>query len=98
MKCCYISCSISAVFLIAMVYMTFLTAKNETIQKYRDSLPHGLMDTYDEIVLERTKIYYTGYGLGLCLAVGSYYIIIIFGENDYVPVLLYVLLSQQHSW
>ena len=70
MKCCYISCSISAVFLIAMVYMTFLTAKNETIQKYRDSLPHGLMDTYDEIVLERTKIYYTGYGLGLCLAVG----------------------------
>lgn len=70
MKCCYISCSISAVFLIAMVYMTFLTAKNETIQKYRNSLPLGLMDTYDDIVLERTKIYYTGYGLGLCLAVG----------------------------
>lgn len=70
MKCCYISCSISAVFLIAMVYMTFLTAKNETIQKYRDSLPRGLIDTYDDIVLERTKIYYTGYGLGVCLAFG----------------------------
>jgi hypothetical protein len=78
MKCCYLSCSISAVFLIAMVYMTFLTAKNETIQNYRDSLPLSLINTYDEIVLERTKIYYTGYGLGLCLA-----IIIIF-YNNYV--------------
>jgi len=78
MKCCYISCSISAVFLIAMVYMTCLTMKNETIQKYRDSLPLELMDTYDEIVKERTKIYYTGYGLGLCLAI----IIILY--NNYV--------------
>jgi hypothetical protein len=78
MKCCYLSCSISAVFLIAMVYMTFLTAKNETIQQYRDSLPTNLIDTYDEIVIERTKIYYTGYGLGLCLAL----VIILY--NNYV--------------
>ncbi len=78
MKCCYLSCSISAVFLIAMVYMTFLTAKNETIQRYRDSLPSNLIDTYDEIVIERTKIYYTGYGLGLCLAL----VIILY--NNYV--------------
>jgi hypothetical protein len=70
MKCCYLSCSISAVFLIAMIYMTFLTAKNATIQKYRDSLPIDLLNTYDEIVMERTKIYYTGYGLGICLAIG----------------------------
>ena len=78
MKCCYVSCSISVVFLIAMVYMTFLTAKNKTIQNYRDSLPISLINTYDEIVLERTKIYYTGYGLGLCLAV----VIILY--NNYI--------------
>ena len=55
MQCCYLSCSISVVFLIAMVYMTFLTAKNETIQKYRDSLPVNLINTYDEIVVERNQ-------------------------------------------
>lgn len=69
MNCCYLSCSISAVFLITMIYMTFLTAKNATIQKYRDSLPVDLLNSYDEIVIERTKIYYTGYGLGFCLAI-----------------------------
>ncbi len=77
MKCCYVSCSISAIFLIAMVYMTFLTAKNRTIQDYRDSLPIGLINTYDEIVVERTKIYYTGYGLGLILA----FIIILYNTH-----------------
>jgi len=78
MSCCYISCSISAVFLIAMVYMTILTSKNNTIQEYRDSLPIGLIDTYDEIVVERTKIYYTGYAIGLVLA----FVIILY--NTYV--------------
>ena len=66
---CKIYCSISAVFLIAMFYMTHLTSKNEVIEKYRKSLPTSLVQTYDSITRERTIIYYTGYVLGLVLAI-----------------------------
>jgi hypothetical protein len=66
---CKIYCSISAVFLIAMFYMTHLTSKNEVIEKYRKSLPTSLVQTYDYIARERTVIYYTGYALGLILAI-----------------------------
>jgi hypothetical protein len=52
-----------------MFYMTFLTNKNEVITKYRKSLPTSLVQTYDSIARERTIIYYTGYALGLVLAI-----------------------------
>ena len=66
---CKICCSVSIVFLIAMFYMTYLTNKNEVIEKYRKSLPTSLVQTYDSITRERTIIYYTGYALGLVLAI-----------------------------
>ena len=52
-----------------MFYMTHLTSKNEVIEKYRKSLPTSLVQTYDSITRERTIIYYTGYVLGLVLAI-----------------------------
>jgi glucan phosphoethanolaminetransferase (alkaline phosphatase superfamily) len=52
-----------------MFYMTHLTSKNEIIEKYRKSLPTSLVQTYDSITRERTIIYYTGYALGLVLAI-----------------------------
>ena len=52
-----------------MFYMTHLTSKNEVIEKYRKSLPTSLVQTYDYITRERTVIYYTGYALGLILAI-----------------------------
>jgi hypothetical protein len=38
--------------------------------KYETQLPENLKQSYKHIVKERTQIYYTGYGLGLLLAVG----------------------------
>jgi hypothetical protein len=49
--------------------MTYLTSKNEVIEKYRKSLPNSLIETYDSVTKERTIIYYTGYILGLILAI-----------------------------
>ena len=41
---------------------------NQTTQKYEKQLPENLKKTYSDIVKERTQIFYTGYGLGLFLA------------------------------
>lgn len=66
---CYISCTISTIFLIGMIYMTNATTKSHIMEKYRNSLPKSLLELYDSIVVERTKIYYTGYALGFLLAI-----------------------------
>ena len=73
---CGISCSIAAIFLIAMLYMTVgprLTSPN-FMQKYMSTLTKGQMKIYKEIVNERSTIHLQGYALGLILsAVVIYY-------------------------
>ena len=65
---CTISCSISAVFLIGMIYMNYAVAKSQIILKYKLQLPENLQKTYEEITNERTRIYYQGYILGFILS------------------------------
>lgn len=62
---CAISCGISLMFIIGMVYMNIMAFKNKTIQNYKNQLPTEYQKIYDDIVKERTKIYYQGYILGL---------------------------------
>ena len=66
---CRISCSISIIFIIGMIYMTNAMSNNDTMKRYKKQLPENLQATYNEIVDERTRIYYTGYGLGFLIAV-----------------------------
>ncbi len=66
---CRISCAISIVFIIGMIYMTNAMSNNDTMKKYKKQLPDELQTIYKEIVDERTRIYYTGYGLGFLIAV-----------------------------
>ena len=66
---CRISCAISVVFIIGMIYMTNAMSNNDTMKKYKKQLPAELQAIYKEIVDERTRIYYTGYGLGFLIAV-----------------------------
>jgi uncharacterized membrane protein len=66
---CRISCAISIVFIIGMIYMTNAMSNNDTMKKYKKQLPDELQSIYKEIVDERTRIYYTGYGLGFLIAV-----------------------------
>ena len=65
---CGISCAISVVFLIGMVYMTYATHQNDICLKYQKQLPEKMQKTYQNIVGERTRIYYFGYILGFILA------------------------------
>jgi len=65
---CRTSCSISAVFVIGMIYMTNAMTNTELVKKYQDQLSEELQTKYKSIVEERTRIYYTGYILGFLLS------------------------------
>jgi len=72
---CTISCSISAVFLIGMMYMNYAITKSEIILQYKSQLPEKFQKIYEQITNERTTIYYQGYVLGFILS-----LFIIFGN------------------
>ncbi len=68
---CLISCSISMVFIISMVYMTFST--HNVAKEYEAQLPKELIEVYGKIVAERTQIYYSGFILGVVLSMLAIY-------------------------
>jgi ABC-type Fe3+-siderophore transport system permease subunit len=65
---CGISCGVSSVFLIGMIYMNYATYKSNILVDYKKQLPDNLVVTYDNIVNERSRIYYFGYALGFILS------------------------------
>ena len=65
---CTISCIISAIFVIGMIYFYNMTNKSEIIKHYKGSLPSDLQKRYDNISEERRKISIYGYILGLVLS------------------------------
>lgn len=67
-KPCSISCTLSIIFIISMIYMNYASTKNQTIQKYEQQLPQELKETYHKIQRERQSIYYYGYALGFVLS------------------------------
>lgn len=66
---CAISCMISAVFLIGMIYFYHMTDKTQIVQKYRATLSKEDLVIFNKISSERLKISYEGYGLGVLLSV-----------------------------
>ena len=66
---CTISCSISAIFIIGMIYMNYSVAKSQIILQYKLQLPENLQNIYEQITNERTTIYYKGYILGFILSI-----------------------------
>src|SRR6056300_1389275 len=66
---CRISCAISLVFIVGMIYMTNAMSNNNTMLQYEKQLPEKLQKIYKQIVAERRQIYYTGYVLGFILAI-----------------------------
>ena len=63
---CLISCSISLVFIIAMVYMTYNTY--DISNQYESQLSPELTEVYRKIVEERSRIYSQGFLLGIVLS------------------------------
>jgi len=65
---CSISCSISAIFLIAMIYFNNATVNSKVVKHYKESLPSNLKVLYDKISKERLSISAYGYVLGFILS------------------------------
>jgi uncharacterized membrane protein YkgB len=61
---CSISCTISAVFIIGMIYFYNITGKSEIVKHYKSSMSSDLQNKYDSISQERLSISYQGYALG----------------------------------
>jgi hypothetical protein len=67
---CAISCMISAVFVIGMIYFYNLTDKSDVVKNYKSSLSSDLQKRYDKITNERANISYQGYVLGVIISLG----------------------------
>ena len=65
---CSISCSISAAFIIGMIYFYNRTSQSEIVKHYKETLPSNLQKLYDKLALERMTISYHGYILGVILS------------------------------
>jgi uncharacterized membrane protein YkgB len=67
--CCTITCSIAAVFLLAMIYFNISTLNSDVVKKYKESLPSDLQVVHDKIAKERLSISMSGYLLGLIFCI-----------------------------
>ena len=67
---CTISCMVSAIFVIGMIYFYNMTWKSEIVKHYKSSLSSDLQKRYDKISKERLTISYQGYILGVILSLG----------------------------
>jgi hypothetical protein len=67
---CAVSCMISAIFVIGMIYFYNLTDKSTIVKHYKSSLSSDLQRRYEKISEERTNISYQGYVLGVILSLG----------------------------
>ena len=65
---CHISCVISMIFIIEMIYFYSMTYNNAIVKKYKGSLSSDLQSKYEAISRERMMISYQGYALGFCLS------------------------------
>jgi len=65
---CSISCIISGVFIIGMIYFYSMTDKSEIVKHYKEKLSIPLQKRYEKITEERKMISYHGYILGLILS------------------------------
>jgi uncharacterized membrane protein YkgB len=65
---CSVSCSISLIFIIGMIYFYNATSKSEVVKQYKTRLPKDLQIRYETISRERMMISYYGYGLGVLLS------------------------------
>ena len=67
---CSISCIISAIFVIGMIYFYNATDKSATVKQYKSKLPMDLQKKYEKITSERRTISYHGYIIGFILSLG----------------------------
>lgn len=65
---CSVSCMISTIFIIGMIYFYNATDKSDVVKKYKSKLSPELREKYEKITKERMLISYKGYALGLIVS------------------------------
>ena len=109
---CSISCMISAVFLIGMIYFYNMTNKSKVVLFYKDQLPYDLQKRYEKISEERKMISLYGYGLGLILSLfivvynlkikgkklGSFSLVCTVVATCFLTNYFYYILSPKSDW
>ncbi len=109
---CMISCSLSIIFLVGMIYMNYSIARSNVILKYKAQLPENLQLKYEEITNERIKIYYQGYILGFFLSlfiiIGNVYsehkmlstssMVCLVLATSFITNYFYYILSPKKNW
>jgi hypothetical protein len=65
---CLLSCAISAIFIIGMIYFYNMTNKSKIVKTYKEKMPPDLQKRYETISNERMRISYQGYALGFVLS------------------------------
>jgi uncharacterized membrane protein YkgB len=67
---CALSCAISTIFVIGMIYFYNIADKSAIVKHYKSSLSSDLQKRYEKITKERATISYQGYILGVILSLG----------------------------
>ena len=67
---CVLSCSISLIFVIGMIYFYNMTGKSKIVNHYKSTLSSDLQKRYEKISKERLLISYQGFILGFILSLG----------------------------
>lgn len=65
---CSLSCVISTIFIIGMIYFYNMTNKSIIVKHYKEKLPRDLQNLYDKLSRERMIISYQGYILGFVIS------------------------------
>ena len=71
MKTCHITCSISLIFIIGMIYFSLSLDKCKISKNLITTLDDKQREMYKKISNERKNIYFTGYVLGLFISLAS---------------------------
>ena len=109
---CSISCSISAIFLIGMIFFYNRTGQSKIVKHYKGKLPTNLQKLYEKITDERKLISYHGYILGVALSLlflfynikikhtplKNMHVICIVMSISFITNYFYYILSPKSAW
>jgi len=109
---CTISCMISFIFIVGMIYFYNMTDKSEIVKHYKTFLPSDLQKRYDEISKERMKISIYGYIYGFILSLfiifynirikrvkmDSFSLVCNVMATSFLTIYFYYILSPKKDW
>lgn len=65
---CSVTCVITSILIIGTIYFQNDTLKSNIVEEYKKQLPSNLQNLYEKITLERLRLNFYGYSLGLTLS------------------------------